>query len=530
MKFPFKKKTTARSAATFAAILTLAGCSNFNQAGQSYNQTQDEINNQQAPSSAPMVTNVSNPYLIDGMVTVQPPLPQILSTTSITMMSSQAMTLDDIAAKVTASTGISVINQDSEAKNNQSLPSMPGMSSGMNVASSGQQSMQIDYSGSLQGFLNYLQSKYGVYWKFSGGAVNLYTHETQTFTLNIASPSLSQKTSIVANAGGALGNSSSDSSGDGNGGNTENNGNTTIDISNASDVWKDINASAAVLAGSGAEVSVDPSLKQLTVYGTPPQVQRVADWVKNLNQVNGQQVEIDVHVYSVQLNNQQGYGFQPNLSAIAGPLGRFGFTTSGPSMPTFSGGVSPFNFGVSVGSGNFKGTAGAIEALATLGKVSETFEQSLVTMNNQPVPIQVAQNTGYLAAVETTSTANVGSSTSLTPGNITTGFTGMFTPAIVNGRVVLNMEVTLSSLTKLTTETSGDNSIQVPTSTNSEFDQSVSLRPGQTLLLTGYKQNDGNTEHNGVGSPFFFGLGGGANASNSNQIIAIVITTKVLPR
>lgn len=512
-----------------AAIFALSGCSGFTQANNHYNEAQDNINSQQPPSEAPMVTNVSNPYLIDGMVSVQAPPPKILETTTITMISSDAMTLDDIASKITASTGISVINQDTESKNDSSsMPSMPGMSSGMAIANGSQQGMEINYSGSLEGFLNYLQSKYSVYWKFSNGSVNLYTHETQTFTLNIASPALTQKTSIVANAGGALGNNTSTSSGGSS--NTENNGNTTIDINNGSDVWKDINASAVVLAGAGAQVSVDPSLKQLTVYGTPPQVQRVADWVNNLNETNGQQVEIDVHVYSVQLNNQQGYGFQPNLSAIAGPLGRFGFTTSGPSMPTFTGGVSPFNFGVSVGSGNFKGTAGAIEALATLGKVSETFEQSLVTMNNQPVPIQVAQNTGYLAAVETTSTANVGSSTSLTPGNITTGFTGMFTPSLVNGRVVLNMEITLSSLTKLTTATSGDNSIQVPTSTNSEFDQSVSLRPGQTLLLTGYKQNDGSTQHNGVGSPFFFGLGGGANASTSNQIIAIVITTKVLPR
>lgn len=527
MKPLSKKKAVIRSAATFGAILALTGCSSFNQAGQSFNQTQDNINSQPAPSSAPMVTNVSNPYLIDGMVSVQAPPPKILSTTTITLMSGDPMTLSDIASKLTASTGISVINQDNGSKNG-SLPSMPGMSSGASVSGGSQEGMSVNYSGSLEGFLNYLQAKYNVYWKFSDGAINLFTHETRSFTLNIASPSLKQTTSIVANAGGALGNSTTTSSGSG--GNTENNGSTTINISNTSDVWKDIDASATVLAGSGAEVSVDPSLKQLTVYGTPPQVNRIAGWVNNLNQTNGQQVEIDVHVYSVQLNNQQGYGFSPSLSAIAGPLGRYGFTTSGPSMPTFSGGVDPFNFGVSVGAGDFKGTAGAVEALATLGKVSETFEQSLVTMNNQPVPIQVAQNTGYLAAVETTSTASVGSSTSLTPGNITTGFTGMFTPSIVNGRVVLNMEITLSSLTKLTTATSGNNSIQVPTSTNSEFDQSVSLRPGQTLLLTGYKQNDGSTQHNGVGSPFFFGLGGGSDASNSNQIIAIVITTKVLPR
>jgi type IVB pilus formation R64 PilN family outer membrane protein len=176
----------------------------------------------------------------------------------------------------------------------------------------------------------------------------------------------------------------------------------------------------------------------------------------------------------------------------------------------------------------YSGSQVAVQALATLGNVTQVFSRSAMSMNGQPAPIQVAQQTSYLAENSTTSTANVGSTSGLIPGTVTTGFTAMFLPRIDNGRVLLGMNMTISNLVSLDTITSGSESIQVPTVDSSTFQQSVSLKPGQTLLLTGYSQSGDNTTRNGVGSPYMPLLGGGANASTTKQMIAIVITAKIL--
>ncbi|MEB8513401.1 PilN family type IVB pilus formation outer membrane protein, partial [Acidithiobacillus ferriphilus] len=166
--------------------------------------------------------------------------------------------------------------------------------------------------------------------------------------------------------------------------------------------------------------------------------------------------------------------------------------------------------------------------LATLGHVSQVFSQSRVTLNGEPAAIQVAQQTGYLAESQINQAANVGSTTGLIPGTVTTGFTGTVTPRVVGSRILLGMNMTISSLVNLKTVSSGGASIQVPTTTDTVVNQSASLRSGSTLMITGYKEADGNTTNNGVGSPFFAFLGGGGDAQVKKTLIAIVVSARSL--
>jgi hypothetical protein len=116
----------------------------------------------------------------------------------------------------------------------------------------------------------------------------------------------------------------------------------------------------------------------------------------------------------------------------------------------------------------------------------------------------------------------------LTPGTITTGFTAMFLPQIVNGKIFLGMHMTNSTLTKLDSAGSGGASIQTPNVDNSIFPQNVMLTPGDSLLLTTLQIDNGNSNRSGIGSPNNFALGGGVDNNTGKQLIAIVITAKVL--
>jgi type IVB pilus formation R64 PilN family outer membrane protein len=414
----------------------------------------------------------------------------------------------------------------------------------------------LNWNGSVAGLLDYVTAKDGLWWKYRNGAVHVYRTETETFSIPALAWSTKASGSIIA-AAGASGSSSSGGAGGAMGGGSamggaggamggssgsSSQGNIstgTTDIVNTSsvNVWKNMEKTAQIVAGGAARVMADSSTGTLTVTGTPPQIGQVRQWVRGLTRQLERQVIISVHVYNVQLNSGQNYGL--NLSGVFNNLGKqYGVSLQGVAPPTPTGGgmsnTTPMSLGASMlssatgAASQVNGSQVAVQALATLGNVTQVFSRSAMSLNGEPAPIQVAQQTSYLAENSTMQTANVGSTSGLIPGTVTTGFTAIFLPRVDNGQVLLGMNMTISNLVSLNTISSGSESIQVPTVDSSTFQQSVSLKPGQTLLLTGYSQSGGNTSHNGVGSPYLPLLGGGANASTSKQMIAIVITAKIL--
>ena len=74
----------------------------------------------------------------------------------------------------------------------------------------------------------------------------------------------------------------------------------------------------------------------------------------------------------------------------------------------------------------------------------------------------------------------------------------------------------------------GDVTLKLPKTKMHNFAQNVILKSGQALLLSGYLQANNTSNKQGVGSPGFFGLGGGYNAEKGDTILVIVITPTLL--
>ncbi|MGC6031342.1 hypothetical protein [Enterobacter kobei] len=87
--------------------------------------------------------------------------------------------------------------------------------------------------------------------------------------------------------------------------------------------------------------------------------------------------------------------------------------------------------GVNILDGNFTGSTLFLKALSTQGKVKIVTTQMSTTTNLVPVPVQVVQSTGYIAQNNVTSTANVGTETSMTAASVTTGFNMTLLPYIM---------------------------------------------------------------------------------------------------
>lgn len=498
----------------------------------------------QEPPPKPIVTSTSGAWLMGQSTRRAPPVSPVLIST-IMYHPAQRVSLAEIASYITLEKGLVIDVSEAQATTQgaSGIPSTGMPSSGTGnpttmlptpqqvgigggaAAPQTLQSMSINYSGPVSGLLDIAANKAGIWWKFVDGKVVFYRTETKTIYLPTNSRKSSGNSTIVTNSGGGGGSSSSSSSG-------SNASSASVTSDYVVDVWGDMEKTAKAVGGS-AQVVANASAGSLTVTGTPAQVRAIEEWGKELTEQLSQQVAITVHVYRIKMSNEDTYNWDPSI-VFKKTLDNCGFCLTPGSVLTPTSGATPVGIAVGVlggahgALGVISGSQAAFQALSTMGIVSETLQQTVVTLNGQPAPIQLANQQGYLASSATTQTANVGSTTTLTPGSITVGFTATFLPRIVNGRIILNMTMTNSTSNGFLTVGNATSSIQTPNVDMSTFQQSVSLTPGDALLLTGLQQDKSQTKNSGVGMADNPLLGGGVNSNTDKSMIAIVISAKVL--
>jgi type IVB pilus formation R64 PilN family outer membrane protein len=511
-----------------AAPLFLGGCATFHQVHEIQTKAKVAIARYRTPDSPPVVQTVNTPYLLGSTVAVRKPLPTILEQ-PIHLGHDSALSLTQAAALITQATGIPVhVDVSSEEKPGSFLPALPGQAGLLLPGSQGKEARAFHWSGgTVAQLLDAITAAHRVYWKWDDGRVRIFRTETRTFAI----PALDWVGHIKGSISSSSGSQQSTSS---NGGPTTT-GTGNMDIQNASevDVWKNLSKVVQTVAGSGAHVFADSSLGTISVTGTPPQLHRVALWVKQIGKSMTRQVAVTIRVYNVKVSQKQNYGL--NVSGVFNQIAnRYGASFTGASPVPVSGQGTPASFGVGIlkatnpGNAQFNGSQIAFQALSTLGNTTQMYSQSAVTLNGQPAPIQVAQNITYLASSTTTQAANVGSSTSLTPGSLTTGFTANILPRIDGDAVLLGINMNLSDLLGIQTIQSGGSEIQAPDVYTDSFVKSVRLHSGETLVLDSYAETQGSINRNGTFSPYFPLLGGGADASHGRTLIVIAITARIL--
>ena len=391
----------------------------------------------------------------------------------------------------------------------------------------------ISYSGTAAGLLDVIAGRFGVFWKYENGGVLFYSLETKTFVLS-AVPGDSSLTANVTGGGsnsssgsgsagtpsGTSSSTSSTSSGDASGSHTG--------VNSSLSVWSDINkAVKSMLSQSGSAV-ITPSTGTVMVTDNPVYVKRVGEYIARENEVLSKQVLMQVKVLSVTINDSNQYGV--NWNAVFNSLSKNVGITATNAFPTGPG-VGSLSMSVlnSAAAGTnisqFAGSSAVIDALSTQGKVTLVTSATIVTLNNQPVPVQVGTQTSYLASVATTNTANVGTTSMLTPGVVQTGFNMNLLPHLLDdGRVLLQFAVNISSLNKMNSVTSGGNTIEIPEVDSRDFLQRVSMHSGQTLILSGFEQTSDSVNKQGIGSADNVALGGGVSSQKSRNIVVIMIT------
>ncbi|NVE00133.1 PilN family type IVB pilus formation outer membrane protein [Massilia sp. BJB1822] len=409
--------------------------------------------------------------------------------------------------------------------NSMAVPPLALPSGASSAAGPRGAAQRIVYSqGTLQGLLDTVAARFGVFWKYAEGGIQFYYTESETFQISAIPGESALSASVATSSAGG----ESDSGGNGgssNGGasgsssNAHNSQNTAV--KSQLSVFGSIEKTVTSMLSPHGKVVGSPATGSLTVVDTPDVLARVGQFIDGENKALARQVMLNVTVLAVTLSEDEHYGIDWNL--VYGNLSnRYGIKN------TFGSAAGSTAFSAAVlatSSSKFAGSSVMVEALSGQGKVRRETSASVVTLNNQPVPVQVAKQTSYLKSSQTTLTANIGASTTLTPGVITSGFNMTILPHLLsNGTVMLQFGTDISSLRRLDQVRSQNSMIQTPELDTRNFLQRVAMRSGETLVVSGFEQVADDLDRQGTGKPGNMLLGGGSKAHSAREIIVILIT------
>ncbi len=416
--------------------------------------------------------------------------------------------------------------------------------------------VSMNYSGTIKGALDLLASRTGYVYNVQGNAIYWQAFVTRTFDIAFMPGGTEYALGNQANTSG----SNNQNTSSGAGVQTQTNNYTAGDMTSNEfsnlkgtlSIWKDLQSTVESMLSPDGKVIVSESTTSITVKDRPTNVQLVGQYIGNLNHNLSKQVLVKVQVLEISLESDYDYGVNWQLIANAfsnsqfAINGSYGTPVSITALTTqqalTAGGTAPSfpQMGL-IGKNNASSYTVLLNALSQQGKTSVVSEPRVVCLNNQVSVIRIVTTQGYLASIQNTSLASSSTTTSvglgtvtsqLTPGSVTTGLTLYILPKILKDKVFLQVNADLSTNLGITTVSSGSaeqgnlTSIQVPNVTEKHFNQRSSIKSGDTLILSGFRQVKNVANANQFLESQALG-GKGSQAVNTETIV--LITPIVLP-
>lgn len=338
----------------------------------------------------------------------------------------------------------------------------------------------LDYKGSVNGLLDLVASKAGLFWKFENGEIVMRRFETRSFILDMAPGSVSYeseiKSDLSTNGASEEGSGSSDSV------------HTVKSVIEGKSAFAAVQAGITTMLSAGGQISLSESTGSLTVTDTPQVMEKVARYVKTQNAIASKQIAIRADVYEI--SSDETGQFDPQITALYS----FGGFKMGLTDDTFS--FSPNRDG-SATDHQFSGnSSAAFKMLRTNKNVSQVSSSTIYAQNGEPTPFQQLDEIGYLAQVEVETAESEGASNiaTLKPGKTSQGFSMTVIPRVTSdGRVMMKFAVDSSRLNSIDSYgLDGGAQIQVPSRSTNKNNQLVTVKSGEPLMIAGIER----TTHN----------------------------------
>ncbi len=436
--------------------------------------------------------------------------------TGITILMNEPVSLQVLANNINSITGIPV-KIDSQV-NSEKLKKL------VNVA----------YTGKLSGLLSQVATDLDLLWYYDKNAIVFYETETKTFTLYALGTEISYQTAMQTDDG------------------------NQVSLESTLKEWDEVeNAISGIIGGTdNADFTVSRSLGTITVTAPPSILARVGEYIERQNKRLSQLVTIDVKVLQVSISNDSAFGLNlaaainsaSGLNIVANPKNNLSSTeASSMNVAVLSNTVSALTGATHLdAAGNIvdgaytadqikdgslsalAGSSALIEALAKQGKVSLVTNVGVTTRSNRVAPVNNTRTTGYIKRFESRNFTTVESST-VDQDDLETGFSMQLLPNVLeNGKILLLFRMSVRELLKMSTQTIGEVTLQLPEVEERSFMQEVIMESGQMLVVSGFEKQTDNDTRYGLGDPDFMALSGSRETSSTRDVLVVILTPQVL--
>lgn len=391
------------------------------------------------------------------------------------------------------------------------------------------------FRGTLEDALEILASKANISWKWNGSAIDLFRYETRSYNVTLLAGKTTANSEVTLesdtaenennnnnNNGGGLGvATATNNAGNSAAGTTSSSAKQGVSRTATLDSWGDVKNYLLSLMSPQGTIAVMESTGLVTVRDTPDVQRKINSAVKELNALIGKQIYINVDVYAITKNTSDDYGLNWNIA--------WGSLRNNVSYRTASGSAATNKVNIGILTGPFAGSTVVAQALSKLGKTSVVNQFQITTLNGQPTPIGNNRKIPYISGIKVQQDAKGNPIQSVTTGAVYQGISMSVIPKVQpNGKILLEYAMNLSDFQWFTDFSTGSGdkaqTLRLPTTTLKNILQRASLRSGQALVLSGFKQSVSTINKNGVGSPSNFLFGGGTDAQQQEQYLVIMVT------
>ena len=393
--------------------------------------------------------------------------------------------------------------------------------------------VNVAYTGKLSGLLSQVATDLDLLWYYDKNSIVFYETETRTFTLYALGTEVAYQTSV-----------STDDANE-------------VSLESTLKEWDEVeNAIASIIGKSdNADFTVSRSLGTITVTASPSILARIGEYIDRQNKRLSQLITIDVKVLQVTISNDSAFGLNlaaainstSGLNIVANPKNNLASTeASSMNIAVLSNtisaltGATHMENGVEVegaytqdqiANGSLAGAAGSnalIEALAKQGKVSLVTNVGVTTRSNRVAPVSNTRTTGYIKRFESRNFTTVESST-VDQDDLETGFTMQLLPNVLeNGKILLLFRMSVRELLRMSTQTIGEVTLQLPEVEERSFMQEVIMESGQMLVVSGFEKQTNQDTRYGLGDPDFMALSGSRETKSAREVLVVILTPQVL--
>ena len=393
--------------------------------------------------------------------------------------------------------------------------------------------VNVAYTGKLSGLLSQVATDLDLLWYYDKNSIVFYETETKTFTLYALGTEVAYQTSV-----------STDNSNE-------------VSLESTLKEWDEVESAISSIIGKSdnADFTVSRSLGTITVTASPSVLARVGEYIERQNKRLSQLITIDVKVLQVTISNDSAFGLNlaaainstAGLNIVANPKNNLASTeASSMNIAVLSNAVSALTGathtegGVTVEgaytqndimNGSLSGAAGSnalIQSLAKQGKVSLVTNVGVTTRSNRVAPVSNTRTTGYIKRFESRNFTTVESST-VDQDDLETGFTMQLLPNVLeNGKILLLFRMSVRELLRMSTQTIGEVTLQLPEVEERSFMQEVIMESGQMLVVSGFEKQTNEDTRYGLGNPDFMALSGSRESSSTREVLVVILTPQVL--